>query len=339
MSTKTHRLIMTCTMLLALSGISYGQEAKAFIGIQLDSSPLPELLTKHLGLDPNEGVRILNIAKDSPAKNAGLDRDDLIISFQGKTVTGMDQLVDAVHELPVRGKVTMEAIHLGKHKNVQFETAPTPENPQWIYPSEPQFEVSWGPGRIFRLNPNGGNWIEVPFDNVPNLGDLPMMKRLFAERYLTHHATASGESYSITIEGDPKDPNTPITVQSAQSKYSATIGKIDSLPEQYRAAARESVVNAKKEASQRVRIGKLPEPPNPEAFRKYFDNITLPKFDANQVIEKLQGQIDKLQQRLDQMEKHLDKAPDKSQKSDPASAPSDTPKSSKKAKSFDDEPI
>ena len=76
-----------------------------------------------------------------------------------------------------------------------------------------------------------------------------------------------------------------------------------------------------------------------EAFRKYFDNITLPKFDANQVIEKLQGQIDRLQQRLDQMEKHIDKAPDKSQKSDPGSAASDTPKSSKKAKSLDDEPI
>lgn len=348
MSTRAIRWVTVGAMALALGVVSYGQGPQGFIGIQLDPTPLPELLTKHLRLKANQGIRILNVSKDGPADKVGLDRDDIIILFQGKEVGDADEFVNAVHQLPLRSQVTLEVIHLGQHKTVEFELGPMEGEPQWKYPVEAQVEVSWGPGRIFRLGPNGGNWIEIPFDSMPNIGDLPLMKRFFAERYLSHHVT-DGEDYTITIEGDPKDENTQIVVQSGPAEYSATVGTIGSLPEKYRASAKESVESAKKSASQRLHLGgklPLPEPPNAEMYRKYFDNITLPRFDPNQwsdkkdrMIEKLQGQMDKLQQRLEQMEKHLDKTPDESEKNDPSSGTKDAPKPSEKAKIPNDEAI
>jgi hypothetical protein len=264
----------------------------------------------------------LNISIGGPAEKVGLDRDDLIIRFQGKEVGNVDEYVEAVRQLPVHTRVTMEAIHLGQHRTIEFELTPATGEPQWKYPVEAQVEISWGPGTVFRLGPGSDHWIEIPVDSVPNIGDSSMMKGLFTERYVSRQV-ADGESYTITIEGNPKDANTPVTVHSGQTEYSATVGHISGLPEKYRAGAKEAIENAKRNSEQRLRIGNLslPKPPDPDVYRKYIENLPMPKLDPNQgsdkrdrVIEKLQGEIEKLQQRLEQMENHIDKKPDRSEK-------------------------
>jgi hypothetical protein len=322
MSMRVVRWAVASAVVLVLGAVSQGQGPRGFVGIQLDPTPLPELLIKHLGLKPNQGIRILNVSVGGPADKVGLDRDDIIILFQGKEVGDADAFVEAVRGLPIRSRITLEVIHLGQHKTVEFELAPMEGKPEWKYPIEAQFEVSWGPGRVFRLGPGGQSWIEIPFENVPDVQSS--IKQIFTERYLYHHVT-DGEDYTITVEGDPKDESTQIVVQSGPTEYKATIGTIDSLPEKYRAAARESVENATKNAAQRVRLrGKLslPEPPD----WRVFNDMPFPKLDPNEwaagrdrMIEELQSQIDKLQQRLEQMENHM-VAPDKSDKKNPAAA-------------------
>jgi hypothetical protein len=320
-----HWIMAGAAVFLLLGAVSYGQGPRGFLGVQLDPTPLPELLTKHLGLKADQGIRILNVAKDGPADKVGLDRDDIIILFQGKEVGSADGFVAAVRELPVRSRITLGVIHLGERRTVDFELASLAGEPQWKYPVEAQFEISWGPGTIFRLGPNGGNWVEIPFGDMPDVGDMSMIKKFFSQQYLYHHVT-DGENYTIRIEGDPNDESTPVIVQSGSVEQSATVGTIDSLPEKYRAAAKESVENAKKSAAQRLRFGgtlSLPEPPNAEMYRKYFDNLSLPKLDPNEwadkrdrMIERLQGQIDKLQQRLEEMENRGGQKSEKLEKND-----------------------
>ncbi len=350
MSMKVIRWVVAAAAVLALGAVSFGQGPRGFMGVQLDPTPLPELLTKHLGLDPNEGIRILNISKDGPADKVGLDRDDIIVKLNGKKVSEADAFVAAVRELPLRSRVTLEVIHLGKSRTVEFELGLAQGETEWKYPVEAQMEFSWGPGRVFRLAPNGDNWVEIPFENMPDVQNS--IKQFFSERYLYHHVT-DGEDYTIEIKGDPKDDNTPIVVQSGAADYKTTVGTIDSLPEKYRAAARESVENARKSASQRVRLGgrfAFPEPPDAQMYRQYFDNMMPRGFDSNgladrrdRLIEELQSKLDRVQRRLEQMENHLG-TPGRSEKITPAtpepnSAAQNSSKPPEKPKTLNGNPI
>jgi hypothetical protein len=344
MVTRAVRVI-ACMALLGLGAVSYAQESRSFMGIGLDPTPLPELLTKHLGLKPGQGIRILNVKASGPADKVGLDRDDIIVAFQGEDTKDMDEFVRTVQQLPVHTRVTLEVIHLGQRKTVEFELEPMNEDLPWKYPFEPEIVSSWRPGRMFRLGQDGQTWIEIPVDAGSDV-DLDV-KNFFRERHVFHRVT-DGEDYTITIEGDPNDSNSQIIIESGDTKHSTTLGKIDDLPEKYRAAAKESVESAEKASSSKWRLGKipLPEPPKPDVYRRYFENITLPKFDTDQwsekrdrMIEKLQEQVEKLKQRLEQMEKDLDKRADALGPKDPNSPTSGASEPSGETASPDDQAI
>ncbi len=308
MNTKRDRLVVFVVS-LALVGLVNAQDARPHIGIQLDPSPLSELLTKHLGLKPNQGIRICNVSVGSPADEIGLHRDDIIIGFQGRDITDIDAFVDAIQNAGVGTAVSLEVIHLGQRKMVEFDLTPMGQNPQWKYPREPQIITSWRPGRFFRIGPEGENWMEIPFEKVPDI-DVEV-KKFLQERYTYHHAT-DGEEYTIIIEGDPQDEGTRIIVQVDDSEYSATIGELETLPEKYHAAVEEALDSARQSSRQRLRVGKipLPEPPDPDQFRRYFENLNvpMPDFDRwqerqNRMLERIEEQMERLQQRMEQLEK------------------------------------
>ncbi len=345
MSMKVIRWVVAGAAVCALGAVCFGQGPRGFMGVQLDPAPLPELLTKHLGLKPDQGIRVLNISKNSPAEKVGLDRDDIIVQFRGKDVNDANAFVAAVRELPLRSRVTLEVIHRGQHRTVEFEMGLAEGEPEWIYPVEAQWEVSWGPGRVFRLGPNGDSWVEIPMENMP--GVQSSIRDIFSERYVYHHV-ADGEDYTIEVKGDPKEENTPIVVQSGSTEYKATIGTIDSLPEKYRAAARDSVDNARRSAAQRLHLGSrlsLPGPPDPQAYREYFDNLTR-RFDPNRladqrdrIIEELQSRIERLQQRLEQMETKSEKSGPAAKPADPSGGLKSTPEPTDRPKTLNKAPI
>ena len=98
-----------------------GERAYVGMGIKLDPIPLPDLLRKHLDLSPDQGIRIINIYRDSPADKAGLERDDIIIGFQGKDLNSNSELVSAVRQAGVGAEVSLEVIHLGQRKTVELK--------------------------------------------------------------------------------------------------------------------------------------------------------------------------------------------------------------------------
>jgi hypothetical protein len=314
MSAKSNMLVVSM-VLLALSGAVHGRNATPYIGIQLDPSPLPGLLTKHLGLKREQGIRIQNVSLASPADEIGLERDDIIVRFQGRDATSVDGLVDAIQSEKVGATVSLEIVHLGQRKTLTFELKPMGENPRWKHPPEPEIVTSWRPGKFFRMGPNGENWMEVPFDKVPDINiDV---KKFLQERYTYHHAT-DGEEYTITIEGDPKDTNTRIVVEADNAEHSATVGQIDGLPERYRAAAREALDSARQLSRQRLGLRNLPLPelPDPGLYRQYFKDLTvpMPDFDKwsdrhSRILERIQEQMERLGQRMEQLEQRYRQAP------------------------------
>jgi len=324
-------VLLSCLGLLVIGVVSYAEEqsSRPLVGVVLDAAPLPELLTKHLGLEPGQGLRIANVNVGGPADKAGLERDDIIIGFQGEKVMDSEQFIAAVHKAGAGAEVSLEVIHLGQRKTVQLKLEPT-ETVELKYPSEPEATESWRPGKIFRIGPNGREWMEMPFDKLREF-DVDV-NRFFKELY-TYNYKTDGEEYTVTIEGDPADENTRVVVQVGEAQYSTTVGKIDMLPEKYRQSVRDAIDSAKKN-SKNVHIrGKLrlPEPPRPDIYRKFFNTLPRPDMERwsqekDRVLEQLQEQMGQLQQRIKQLEERLpqrmrDRLPGKRDNAPPQSEP------------------
>ena len=261
-------VLWSCVTVLILGSMAWAQEPRPYLGVNLDSSPLPELLTKHLRLDPGQGIRINNIMVDSPADKAGLERDDIVAAFDGQKITGQEQFITAVRKAEVGATVSLDVIHLGQRQKVEAKLGPAPETVRWKYPPEPDVVTSWRPGRIFRIGPNGQNMMEIPFDKIPG-GDFDV-KKFIKESYTYRHSTG-GEDYTITVEGDPAENDSQVIVHAGDQTYSTTVGKLDSLPEQYREAAAKAVEDSRNNTRMNLRIEV------PEAFRPRCPPQVLPE--------------------------------------------------------------
>ena len=317
---KANRIAITVLLVLfsAGSGLwaqSDSSEARPYIGILMDPAPLPRLLVKHLGLSPDQGIRIQNVHRGGPADKAGLERDDIIIGFEGEDVVNSEAFVDQIRKAGVGTAVSLEIIHLGKRKPVTLTLEVLEGGFDLKYPPEPEIVQSWRPGKIFRLKPGDENWMEMLQDNLNSDFDVNI-KKFFNELHTYHHS--NGEDYTITIEGNPKDGDTKITVQAGDKKYETTVGEIDALPEKYREPAEEAVKSAlESPKTKRFDITIRPDSwQMPHDLKPYieklkpYQNFQMPFEPGGPMFDRIQKQLKELQRRLDRLEKGREKSHD-----------------------------
>lgn len=318
-------LVAASFITTALYADSESGQNRAYLGVMLDTAPLPDLLIKHLGLSPDQGIRIRNVSRNSPADKAGLQRDDIIIGFQGKDVTDRQEFVDSVGKTSVDTEVSLEIIHLGKRKNIRLKLERFEGEPGWKYPPEPEIVQSWQPGRLFQLRPGDEDWIQVPFGDVE-----ANIKKFFKGLYCYHHFE-DGESYTVIIEGNPNDEDTTITVRIDDTEYKTTVKQIDKLPEKYRATAKQDLKNAREayklkmyqtfpvpEAWQRYFGQELPphlwKYYQPEKGKNYYEDMQpyLPPFaPRDRTFDKVEKKMQQLQQRMEELEKRYEELLDR----------------------------
>ncbi len=231
---------------------------RSYMGIILDRAPLPDLLRKHLGLSPDQGIRIMNVNRDAPGDKASLERDDIIVGFQGKDVADANEFTSEVRRADIGTEVPLEIIHLGKHKTVGVKLGTFNGKVDLKYPPEPEMVNIWRPGKVYKLQPDKGKWVEIPFEELPGriefsitmpLGDGT--QELFKEVYV-YHFTEGGETYTITIKGSPNKDDTEIIVRIGKTEYKTEVGAINTLPEKYRASVEESLEKARKTSQERI---------------------------------------------------------------------------------------
>jgi len=320
---KLKNIILTIALVLVCAGTGLAADTdsndeRPYIGVMLDGMPLPDLLVKHLGLEPGQGIRIANIHNGGPADKAGLERDDIIIGFEGDDVDDQQQFVDDVRKAGIGTEVSLEIIHLGKHKTVTLKLEGLKGDFDMKYPPEPEIVQSWRPGKIFKLKPGDEDWMEVfrdsfHVDNLPSDFDVNI-KKFFKELYTYKHSS-DGEDYTIIIEGNPNDVESTITVQVGENEYKTTLKEIDKLPEKYQKAAGQAVKDARKAAKTR----KFDQNLDPQSFnfRHYLDKIRpdidqpFPRFGpSDEMFDSIKKQMKELQQRLDKLEKWHKNTPD-----------------------------
>jgi len=310
---KAKNIILTIALVLVWAGTGLAadtdsDDTRPYIGVMLDAAPLPDLLVKHLALEPGQGIRIANIHRGSPADKAGLERDDIIVGFEGSRVDDHQQFVDDVRKAGIGAEVSLEIIHLGKRQTVTLTLEGLKGDFDLKYPSEPEVVQSWRPGKIFKLKPGDEDWMEVFRDNMPSDFDVNI-KKFFNELYTYKHS--DGEDYTITIEGNPNDVESTITVQVGETEYKATLKEIDKLPEKYQKAAGQAIKDACKSAKTRKFDKSFFGPqyrPKQFDWRHYVDKMRpehLPFEPGDKMSDSIKKQMKEMQQRLDKLEKIL----------------------------------
>ena len=338
------RLVMVCACLLVASSVLYAeQHEKGYIGVMLDSEPLAPLLTKHLGLVPDQGLRIKNVNRGTPADKVGLERDDIIIGLNGQKVTDHKGFIDEVIQVGAGNAIELEIIHEGQRKAIVFSLAGRASGFDPKFPPEPKVVQEWRPGKVFHFDADKKGWIEIEAMGVDGQdgsvmqdvnirmpaakpGTKTNIKGFLKEHYVFHYSDGDSPC-TVNIDGDPHNADTTITVEKGDMKSSSTVEAIDALPEDAQDHAKRALKQARQSARKRTRtkvwnqhsqaFEEFMDEHPPEEWKGYTDKVLdrvkvfidkeeLPqKLLSKDKLDKIEQHLEELSMRMEKLEKEL----------------------------------
>jgi len=89
-----------------------------YLGVQLEDVAKDDV--SRLKLDTERGARVNDVVEGSPAAEAGLKPDDVVVRFQGESVHSAAQLARLVAETPAGRAVTLEVLRDGTSERMSL---------------------------------------------------------------------------------------------------------------------------------------------------------------------------------------------------------------------------
>lgn len=99
--------------------IEKGEVVRGYLGIMIQ--PLTADLAKSFDLKSDKGILITQVTKHSPAEKAGLKAGDVIVSFQGRSVSDTGDFRNQVAMAQPGSTVTFEIVRDGKQHSVNVQ--------------------------------------------------------------------------------------------------------------------------------------------------------------------------------------------------------------------------
>ena len=93
-----------------------GKVTRGYLGVRFQ--PLTADLAKSFGLESDKGALIANVEKDTPAEKAGLKTGDIILEYDGKSISESNELPRFVAVTPIDKKVKLVVYRDGKKQEV-----------------------------------------------------------------------------------------------------------------------------------------------------------------------------------------------------------------------------
>lgn len=78
--------------------IEHGRIRRGFLGLGAQDVKVPRGLAKRLGVEAEAGVLVIAVEEGGPAADAGIEEGDLLIAFNGKPLSGVDDLHRELNE-------------------------------------------------------------------------------------------------------------------------------------------------------------------------------------------------------------------------------------------------
>lgn len=98
---------------VAIQLLQEGRVRRGYLGVELDQHFDLET-ARRFSLDRLFGARVTRVVDGTPASRAGLQRDDIIISFDGVDIADENDLINRVSLTPVNKQVRMEVVRGGR---------------------------------------------------------------------------------------------------------------------------------------------------------------------------------------------------------------------------------
>jgi len=93
-----------------------GKVVRGWLGVMIQ--PITAELKEKLGLQDRKGALVADVITGGPAEKAGIQRGDVIVSFDGKEIRESTDLPYLVASTPIGNKVAVEVIRKGQQKSV-----------------------------------------------------------------------------------------------------------------------------------------------------------------------------------------------------------------------------
>lgn len=97
--------------------LEFGETRRGWLGVRVQA--VNEDVAEAYGLDTPRGALITSISEDSPAEKAGLERGDLVLSFDGRPVRESRLLSRIVAETKIGKSARVEYIREGERRTAQ----------------------------------------------------------------------------------------------------------------------------------------------------------------------------------------------------------------------------
>ena len=182
--------------LIADQLIASGEVTRGWLGVSLQ--PLDAALAESFGLDRVTGALVTRVLADTPAEKAGLQRGDVLLSFDGKPVRSVKELQLLVASSPLGKALPVEVLREGTRLTLSVVIVARDETAQPVKPDLDEGVVPWL-GMRFEETEQGVRITEVALDSVAakagvQPGDLVMAINRQAIKNLADVRTARQRS-------------------------------------------------------------------------------------------------------------------------------------------------
>jgi predicted metalloprotease with PDZ domain len=132
-----------------------------WLGVSIQD--MTKKLAKAMDVKTDKGALVNEVVEDSPAEEAGLKEEDIIVELDGRKVSDADDLRSAVRSTKPGTKVSLAVMRNGERKTFDITIGKTPSLRSYSY--------SFTPPRMPKLPhlPRGPMHIEI-FRDAPSLG-------------------------------------------------------------------------------------------------------------------------------------------------------------------------
>ena len=110
--------------------IKYGRVIRGWLGVVIQN--MTPQMADVFGLESAEGVIISDVQKDSPAEKGGIERGDVVISYNGKKVENITKFREMVAGTKPGTKVEIVVLRDGKEKKLRVKIGEAPSKKKEI---------------------------------------------------------------------------------------------------------------------------------------------------------------------------------------------------------------
>ena len=122
--------------------VEKGEVSRGYLGVQIQSMT-PEL-SKALRIEGQKGALVSEVVPDAPAAKAGIERGDLIVSYDNKNVEDSHDLSRIVAATEQGKKVKVAVLRNGKKKDIHLKIGKLPSDRTALNRSGEPEELKWG---------------------------------------------------------------------------------------------------------------------------------------------------------------------------------------------------